>query len=239
MSLCVYGYSDQSLKDRRSITLPFRQTPEGPKAAPLHTQQVQEVQSALLGHAGASVEASAAHVGPADGRPVGGRGRSGSGGAAVSDSGNLLRRSSPPKAKINLGDLCRQSQLAKMTSELCEDGGDGQREKEAPAVSKASSVSPLSAATSLEPPGLWSSPLSPVTAPVGRLGRARRPPGLTACPLSCQEADGSQPPLRPPPGLGCSSRARLSANDGMGDWFRLLLEAEDAGGNRLLWFVGF
>lgn len=60
--------------------------------------------------------------------------------------------------------FCRQSQLAKMTSDLCEDGGDEQREKEAPAASKASSVSPLSAVTSLELPGPWSSPLSPVTA---------------------------------------------------------------------------
>lgn len=58
-----------------------------------------------------------------------------------------------------------------MTSELCEDGGDEQREKEAPAVSKASSGSPLSAATPLELPGPWSSPLSPVTAPAGTLGR--------------------------------------------------------------------
>lgn len=71
------------------------------------------------------------------------------------------------RTRLKLSDLCRQSQLAKMTSELCEDRGDGQREKEAPAVSKASSVSPLSAATSLELPGPWSSPLSPVTALVG------------------------------------------------------------------------
>lgn len=59
-------------------------------------------------------------------------------------------------------DFCRQSQLAKMTSELCEDRGEEQREKEPPVVSKASSVSPLS----LELPGAWTSPVSPVTPPV-------------------------------------------------------------------------
>lgn len=154
-------------EDQCSIILAFLQTPEGSEAPPLHTQQVQEIQSALVGHAGASVEASAAHVGPADGRPVGGCRCSGSGGAAVSESTSDLRRSSVPDSKVKLSDLCRQSQLAKMTSELCEDGGDGQREKEAPGVSKASSVSPLSAATSLELPGPCSSPPSPVTAPVG------------------------------------------------------------------------
>lgn len=58
--------------------------------------------------------------------------------------------------------LCRQSQLAKMTSDLCEDGGDKQREKETSAASKASSVSPLSDVTSLELPGPWNSPLSMV-----------------------------------------------------------------------------
>lgn len=57
----------------------------------------------------------------------------------------------------------RQNQLAKMTSDLCEDGGDKQREKETPAASKASSVSPLRA---LELPGPWNSPLSPVTPPL-------------------------------------------------------------------------
>lgn len=81
-----------------------------------------------------------------------------------------LRRSSVLNSKTKPRDLCRQSQLAKMTSELCEDGGDGQREKEAPAASKASSGSPLSAVTPLELPGPWSSPLSPVTAPFGTLG---------------------------------------------------------------------
>ncbi|XP_069565868.1 stem-loop binding protein 2 [Brachyistius frenatus] len=50
-----------------------------------------------------------------------------------------------------------QSQLAKMTSDLCEDGGDRQREKETPEASKASSVSPLSA---VELPGAWTVPLS-------------------------------------------------------------------------------
>lgn len=52
----------------------------------------------------------------------------------------------------------RQSQLAKMTSDLCEDGGEKQREKESPA----SSVSPLAAETPLELPCPWSAPLSPV-----------------------------------------------------------------------------
>lgn len=61
----------------------------------------------------------------------------------------------------------RQSQLAKMTSELCDGGGDEQREKEAPATSKSSSVSPLSVAALLELHGPWSSPLSPVTLPTG------------------------------------------------------------------------
>lgn len=50
-----------------------------------------------------------------------------------------------------------------MTSDLYEDGGDKQREKETPAASKASSVSPLSAVMSLELPGPWNSPPSPVT----------------------------------------------------------------------------
>ncbi|XP_056911223.1 stem-loop binding protein 2 [Takifugu flavidus] len=91
-----------------------------------------------------------------------------------------------------------QSQLAKMTSELCEDRGEEQREKEPPVVSKASSVSPLS----LELHGAWTSPVSP-------------------------EADGRLRPLRPPPGLGCSARGQVPANDNMNDWFRLLLDSDD------------
>lgn len=59
--------------------------------------------------------------------------------------------------------FCRQSQLAKMTSDLCEDGGEKLREKETPATSKASSVSSLLAGTSVELPGPWTIPLSPVT----------------------------------------------------------------------------
>lgn len=58
--------------------------------------------------------------------------------------------------KIYISDS-RQGQLAKMTSDLCEDGGVKQREKETPGASKASSVS------SLELPGPWNIPLSPVT----------------------------------------------------------------------------
>lgn len=57
---------------------------------------------------------------------------------------------------------CRQSQLAKMTSDLCEDGGEKLREKDAPAASKASSVSPPLAGTPPELPGPWTIPLSPV-----------------------------------------------------------------------------
>lgn len=63
-----------------------------------------------------------------------------------------------------------------MTSELCDGGADEQREKEAPAVSKSSSVSPLSVAASLELPGPWSSPASPVTmSPVCRTVYQRSP----------------------------------------------------------------
>lgn len=59
--------------------------------------------------------------------------------------------------------FCRQSQLARMTSDLCEDGGEKLREKDTPAASKASSVSPPSAGTSQVLPGPWTIPLSPVT----------------------------------------------------------------------------
>ncbi|KAM3602091.1 uncharacterized protein V6R79_024220 [Siganus canaliculatus] len=96
-----------------------------------------------------------------------------------------------------------QNQLAKMTSDLCEDGGDKQREKETTVASKASSVSPQSTGTSLELPGRWSSPLSP-------------------------EAEGDLRPLRPPPGLSDSFRHQLANNDTMTDWLRLLLETDDA-----------
>ncbi|XP_059208371.1 stem-loop binding protein 2 [Centropristis striata] len=95
-----------------------------------------------------------------------------------------------------------QNQLAKMTSDLCEDGGDKQREKETPAASKASSVSPLSALTSLELTGPWNVPLSP-------------------------EAEMNQRALRSPPGLSYSFRSRLTNNDNMTDWLRLLLEADN------------
>lgn len=44
------------------------QTPAGPEAPPSHAQQVPEVQPTLLGHAGASVEARAAPVGPSSQR---------------------------------------------------------------------------------------------------------------------------------------------------------------------------
>lgn len=45
-----------------------------------------------------------------------------------------------------------------------------------------------------------------------------------------QEADGSYRPLRPPPGLSCSSRSRLTTDDDVTDWLCLLLEAGDAQG---------
>ncbi|XP_068436706.1 stem-loop binding protein 2 [Clinocottus analis] len=89
-----------------------------------------------------------------------------------------------------------QSQLAKMTSDLSEDRGDEQREKETAAASKASSVSPV------QPPGPWNDPPSP------EAGRQQ-----------------SQRPLRSPPGFGCSFRSRLTS-DPVTDWLRLLLEGE-------------
>lgn len=39
----------------------------------------------------------------------------------------------------------------------------------------------------------------------------------------------SHGPLRPPPGLGCSSRSPLTSNEDITDWLRLLLEAGDKG----------
>ncbi|XP_074527732.1 stem-loop binding protein 2 [Halichoeres trimaculatus] len=97
-----------------------------------------------------------------------------------------------------------QSQLAKMTSELCEDEGVKQREKETYAASKASSVSPLSAGTSVEPSGPWISPLSP-------------------------EVDSGLRPLRSPPGLSFPFRGHMTTNNNnMNDWLRLLLEPDEA-----------
>uniref|UniRef100_A0A3B4VNG3 Stem-loop binding protein 2 n=1 Tax=Seriola dumerili TaxID=41447 RepID=A0A3B4VNG3_SERDU len=90
-----------------------------------------------------------------------------------------------------------QSQLEKMTSDLCEDRGDKQREKETPAASDASSVSPLS----LELPGPWTVPFSP-------------------------DCESSRRPLRSPPGLSYSLRSQLTPDDNMTDWLRLLLEAD-------------
>ncbi|KAK2827992.1 hypothetical protein Q5P01_019026 [Channa striata] len=89
-----------------------------------------------------------------------------------------------------------QSQLAKMTSDLCEDGGEKLRENETPAVSKVSSVSPLSVGTPLELPGPWTLPLSP-------------------------EAESR--PLHSPPGLSYSLRGQLD-NNNMNDWLHFLLE---------------
>ncbi|XP_058483699.1 stem-loop binding protein 2 [Solea solea] len=93
-----------------------------------------------------------------------------------------------------------QSQLAKMTSGLCEDIGDKQREKETPAASEASSVSPLSTGTSLDMPGPWGVPFSP-------------------------EVESNHRTLHFPPGLR-SLRSHLSSRDNMTDWLRLLLEAD-------------
>ncbi|XP_034406017.1 stem-loop binding protein 2 [Cyclopterus lumpus] len=90
-----------------------------------------------------------------------------------------------------------QSQLAKMTSDLCEDGGDQQREKETPAASKASSVSPRS----LELPGPWNDPPSP-------------------------EAEMNHGTLRSPPGFSCSFRRWRTSGDHVTDWLRLLLEGD-------------
>ncbi|XP_056266018.1 stem-loop binding protein 2 isoform X2 [Pseudoliparis swirei] len=116
-----------------------------------------------------------------------------------------------------------QSQLAKMTSDLCEDGGDQQREKEAPAASKASSVSPRS----LEPPGPWNDPPSPVTpertassTPFAALQEAR----LTL--VSRQEAEMNYRTLRSPPGFSCSFRRWRTSGDHVTDWLRLLLEGD-------------
>ncbi|XP_015239520.1 PREDICTED: uncharacterized protein LOC107090576 [Cyprinodon variegatus] len=89
-----------------------------------------------------------------------------------------------------------QSQLAKMTSDLCEDRGDEQRE-ETPAASEASSVSPLS----MEVPGSWMIPLSP-------------------------QVEMSRRPLRSPPGLSYTHRSQLTPDDGMNDWLRLLMETD-------------
>uniref|UniRef100_A0A665TGM1 Stem-loop binding protein 2 n=1 Tax=Echeneis naucrates TaxID=173247 RepID=A0A665TGM1_ECHNA len=63
----------------------------------------------------------------------------------------------------NTPDPVEQLQLEKMTSDLWEDRGEKQREKETPAASKASSVSPLS----LELPGPWTSNLRPLRSPPG------------------------------------------------------------------------
>ncbi|XP_026184020.1 stem-loop binding protein 2 [Mastacembelus armatus] len=93
-----------------------------------------------------------------------------------------------------------QSQLAKMTSDLCEDGAEKQREKETPAASKASFVSALSARTPLELPGPWTVPGSP-------------------------EAEMGQGPVRSPPGLNYSFRSQ-PATDNVPDWLHLLLEAD-------------
>ncbi|XP_024117049.1 stem-loop binding protein 2 isoform X2 [Oryzias melastigma] len=91
-----------------------------------------------------------------------------------------------------------QSQLAKMTSDLCEDGGDEQRENRAPASSKVFSVSPFSTACE-DSAGAWTVPTSPMQ---------------TGC-----------RPLRSPPGLGYSHRSLLIPDD-KSDWPRLLMETD-------------
>ncbi|XP_061595117.1 stem-loop binding protein 2 [Cololabis saira] len=95
-----------------------------------------------------------------------------------------------------------QSQLAKMTSDLCEDGGrNEQRENEAPAASNAS-ISPT-AVSSEGKPGAWNIPLSPC------LERSRRP-------------------LRSPPGLSHARRSQRLPDDDVNDWLRLLMETDHA-----------
>ncbi|KAL6098233.1 uncharacterized protein ACO6RY_17408 [Pungitius sinensis] len=78
----------------------------------------------------------------------------------------------PPPDGANVQDPVEQlqNQLAKMTSDLCEDGGVKQREKETPAASKASSVS------SVELPGPWTVPRSPEAERSCRTPRS--PPGF-------------------------------------------------------------
>ncbi|XP_030601705.1 stem-loop binding protein 2 [Archocentrus centrarchus] len=95
-----------------------------------------------------------------------------------------------------------QSQLEKMTSDLFEDGGDEQREKETPAASKASSTSPQLAATSSELPGAWTVPTSP--------------------------PEAGHWPLRSPPGLNYSFSNQLTTDDSMTDWLRLLMETDQS-----------
>ncbi|XP_077403589.1 stem-loop binding protein 2 [Vanacampus margaritifer] len=91
-----------------------------------------------------------------------------------------------------------QNQMAKMTSDLCDDGGEKKRGE----TLAASSVYPLSADMSPELPGAWNVPLSLDSE------RCRRPP-------------------RSPPGLSCSFRIQLN-NKGMSDWLHLQLEDEHA-----------
>ncbi|XP_014184825.1 stem-loop binding protein 2 [Haplochromis burtoni] len=93
-----------------------------------------------------------------------------------------------------------QSQLEKMTSDLFENVGDEQREKETPASSKVSSVSPLLAATPSALPGAWAVPVSPLEA--------------------------SRRALRSPPGLNYSLSSQLTTDDSMTDWLHLLMETD-------------
>lgn len=118
--------------------------------------------------------------------------------------------------------VCRQSQLAKMTSDLCEDGGDKRREKETRAVSKASSAS---AGTSTELPGPWTVPLSPVTPSTPPLRPTAAFQVLHRDVCSRRQVQGGHRPLRSPPGLGYSTRGHLDH-----DWLHLLLEADHGQG---------
>ncbi|XP_068601135.1 stem-loop binding protein 2 [Brachionichthys hirsutus] len=95
-----------------------------------------------------------------------------------------------------------QSQLASLTSDLCEDGRDARRASEAPEGSPASCVFRPAAETPLAFPGPWSCPLSP--------------------------SDGGLVSLHPPPGLSCSIGNQFSTSNGIADWLRLLLEADDS-----------
>lgn len=62
------------------------------------------------------------------------------------------------RVEYSLSRCRRQSQLAKMTSDLCEDGGD--KDKQMEDISAAFKTSPVSP---LEEPGPWDLLLSPVT----------------------------------------------------------------------------
>uniref|UniRef100_A0A672FQX5 Stem-loop binding protein 2 n=1 Tax=Salarias fasciatus TaxID=181472 RepID=A0A672FQX5_SALFA len=111
-----------------------------------------------------------------------------------------------------------QSQLAKMTSDLCEDRGDEQREKEPVVASEASSVSPL------ELPGAWSVPLAPVRNLTNLSWKGTCFSSLTFLNVRLRQLDTCRRPPRAPPGL-CTSPMTSQLTDKT-DWLRLLLETD-------------